>query len=298
MGDWRVIRFGALTVFVAMVVGGCASMPGVEQPEVVIERGPAPSYAEVAAIVNLRAAALERVYSFGTLHVWHLDDEGFEQEEQFQLRMMLAQPERVYMRFQLAGIDLAILGCDEDEYWWINLRDERRAWVGTHERATPELLSSFALPIHPQDFVRLMGMTAIPTEQGDATVAWSADGVYLVVETAMRFGRRRTMFKPVAGGYQHVRIELIDKNGAVKVYSDLSKYEASEPTRGEGSQSLASEIHFYLGSGQAWARLRPHYPGTKRVQDKAFDRAQLFKAYRIGPEDIELLDNMIADGAG
>ncbi len=299
MGAWRMIRSAPTIVLVTMLLAGCASTPiDGDQPAVVIERGPAPSYDEVAAVVNARAAALERIYAFATLHVWQKDDKGVEQEDQFELKVMLAQPQRVNIRFQLATVELAVLGCDENEYWWINLRDERRAWVGTHDRATPQLMANFVLPIHPQDFVQLMGMTAMPAEQGDATVAWSANGRYLEVETATRFGRRRTMLEPVEGGYDPVRIELFDENGDVTVWSELTKYEAFKPRRGEGWQRVASEIHFYLASGQARARLRPQYDGPQRVRDQAFDRVRLFKAYKIGPEDVELLDNMMADGAG
>ena len=299
MGAWRICRTVPALVLAAMLVAGCASMPGSgEQPEIVIERGPAPSYDEVTVVVNARAAALERMYSFGTFHVWQVDGEGVELEDQFDVRMMLAQPERVYMRFQLANVEFAILGCDEDEYWWINLRDERRAWLGTHERATPQLMANFMLPIHPQDFVRLMGMTAIPAEQGDASVAWSMNGQYLVVETASRFGRCRMMLKPIDDGYDPARIELFDENGDMTVWAELSKYEAFEPKRGEGLQRVAGEIRFYLASGEAWARLRPHFDGPRKVRDQAFDRERLFEAYKIGPEDVELLDGMMASGAG
>ncbi|MDQ7014453.1 MAG: hypothetical protein Q9O74_11240 [Planctomycetota bacterium] len=261
-----------------------------------IVRGPAPGYAEVAAVVNARAAALKRIYAFATLHVWYLDEDGDEEEEQFEVRIMLDQPERVFMRFQLATVELAVLGSDEKEYWWINLRDERRAWLGTHVRATPELVARFALPVHPQDFVLLMGMTGIPAEQGDATVAWSADGHELVVETGARLGRRRTMLAPTEGGYDPVRIELLDDRGRVTVSADLAKYEWQRLTRGEPMQRMAKEIHFDLAANGARGRLRPQYDGRQMVKDRAFDRGRLFKAYKIGPEDVELLDEMEGRG--
>jgi outer membrane lipoprotein-sorting protein len=293
MGAWRSISLVIMTVVASLVLIGCASTPtGEGGPRVVIERGPAPSYAEVAAVVNARAAALKKIYAFATLHVWYLDEDGKEEEEQFEVRIMLDQPNRAFMRFQLATVELAVLGCDEREYWWINLRDERRAWLGTHDRTTPQLVAYFVIPIHPLNFVELMGMTAIPAQQGEATVAWSDDGRNLVVETASRFGRRRTILSPFEGGYDPARIELLDESGVVTVSADLSKYEWQRLSRGEPMQRVAKEIHFDLAANEARARLRPQYDGPHMVKSRAFDRERLFKAYKIKPEDVELLDEM------
>lgn len=291
---WRVI----LVVLMGLILVGCATGPqDSREAAVVIERGSAPTYEEVASIVNQRAAALERVAQYSTLHVWYTDEDGKESEDQFEVRVRLAQPERVYMEFLVATVSLAILGCDEEEYWWVNIRDERWAWLGSHEKTTPELMAKFVLPVHPQDFVLLLGMTAIPEEKGDATVAWSSDGRYLVVETASRFGRQRMMLVPVGDEYQRVRIELLDKDGKLSVSADLAKYESVVITLREEPQWVAREIWFKLASGKASGRYRPRYLDSREVKDRMFDRDRLFKHYRIGPDDVELLDDQMAGGA-
>ena len=289
-----------ILILAASGVAGCASTPdgGADQP-VRIERGPPPSYEEVAATLNARAKILRRVWAYATIHVWWVNDEGKQQEDQLETLVMLDQPDRVYMRFRKATVDLAILGCDERQYWWIDLGKPRQAWVGSHDQATPERMARFAMPIHPLDFVQLLGMAPVPTDAAGTSVAWSDDGRYLIVETPSRFGRRRVALEPRAGGYDPAEIELLDHAGRVTITARLTKYEPAPMPRGSPTDRVPKEVHFRIAGSDTRARFRPRYDSPLKIKDRAFDREQLFKAKRIDASNIVSLDDeMVRAGDG
>ena len=296
----RIVVAGVL-ILAAWGVVGCASTPdgGAGQP-VHIERGPPPSYNQVAATLNARAEILRRLAAYATIHVWWVNDKGKPEEDVLETVVRLDQPERVYMRFRKATVDLAILGCDERQYWWIDLGKPRQAWLGSHDKATPERMAQFAMPIHPLDFVQLLGMAAVPTDAAGTSVAWSDDGRSLIVETPSRFGRRRMALTPREGGYDPAEIELLDDAGRVTITATLTKYEPAPMPRGRPTDRVPKEVHFWIAGSDTRARFRPRYDSPLRVRDRAFDREQLFKASRIDASDIVSLDDEMVrtDGGG
>ena len=286
------ILVAGLLILAAWAVAGCASTPNgkADQP-VQIERGPPPSYDEVAARLNARAAILRRVAAYATIHVWWVNDKGKPQEDVLETVVRLDQPERVYMLFRKATVDLAILGCDERQYWWIDLDKPRKAWLGSHDKATPQRMARFAMPIHPLDFVQLLGMTAVPTDAAGTSVAWSHDGRHLIIETPSRFGRRRMALTPREGGYDPAEIELLDDAGRVTITARLTKYEPAPMPRGSPTDRVPKEVNFRIAGSETRARFRPKYLSPLKVRDKAFDREQLFKAKRIDVSNIVSLDD-------
>lgn len=277
-----------LTVFV--VLAGCAGQdrPTGLEPGTRVERGAAPAYEEVARVYNARADELGKVRSYSTVRMWYTDDEGREQQEQVEALLMLSQPRKMFFRIDKISDDQALLGSDDTRYWWIDL-SERKAWIGTHEMASPERLAEFALPVHPLDFIEMLGVRPLPA--GGLPPRWTDDGRFLVVDAPAHTGAKRLWLDPGEGEmplFEPARIELFDRGGAPVLSADLLEYARPD----EVGVRVPTEYLFEVAGTDTVIRMRPKYHPPRRIPEQVFDLERQLTQYRIDEENRISLDEL------
>jgi hypothetical protein len=293
----------ALPALLALaVVGGCACSPetGPRTPPIQHERGPVPPYAQVAAIYNARAEPLARLWVPTTCRIWFYEEDGRERQEQLDGILMYDRPWRFHLRLDKVSQPVAVLGSNEDQYWWFELGDDRRGWIGSHEAVTPERIAELGLPVHPLDLVELLGVVPLPELGASESAAhdasppvppmWTPDGRWLVVTTPARIGWRRLWLDPDAD-LEPGRIELVSADGQTSMLSVLSEFDdVNLPGRARGR--AAREAMVFLDARGTRVRMRLQFqerPG--RISPAAFDLDLLRRTYRIGDEAVTWLDD-------
>lgn len=289
------IRLAVCAAVAAVVfAGACKRNRTTEltKPAPPVFRGRVPEYAEVADAYNKRVEPLSRLWTRGTVRVWYPDKQGEEETVQIDANLQYIRPDQVNLTLMHVGKvePIAVLGSNDQRYWYIDLGDHKVARVGEHAKATQEAVAELGLPVYPLDLIELLGISPLPTswptvgtgEEPD--LRWSEDGRLLILTTQGRTGWRRLYLDP--DGYLPRRVELVGAGGKVLVSSELSDYQ--DPVGGSGSpmpfQTLA-----VLESGRVRVRMRFDRPElTHTIKPVAFDLDRLLQAYSV--RDVRSLD--------
>jgi hypothetical protein len=261
-----------------------------------VNRAAPPTYPEVVERYNQRVDALGSLWARTVLRFWYHDKEGQEHTEQVEGHFQYVKPRKVHLSLSKAGETVAYLGSDETRYWWIELGkgEGRRAFVGTHEHATPERIAELGLPVYPLDLLELVGITPLSTQPvgGERPIVkWSADGRELVVNFPTDDGIRRLILDPAT--YEPRRVEVADRQGVLILQSEMSDY-TTVAIRGGAADAakprIAGEIVASTDKGRTRVRLRLHEPemGGGRPKPAAFDFDRLLQAH--GVDDVRDLD--------
>lgn len=225
----RAARAGCSLIAAAIWLAGCDAAPkGPQGPSATLSgprkaarpTTPCPTYADTAAAYNARLARLDRVQSPVSLIITSYDDEGRRVEDQLEGNLMVIPPRKVSLRIDKVAQTLAYLGCNDEHFWSIDVKDPVTARVG---RQTDNADPSFAprdlgLPVHPADLLELLGITPLPA---DGRTAWSEDG-RLLVSVHGRWSTRRLLLDPKT--FEPARIDMLDRAGTTVVSCDLSMY--------------------------------------------------------------------------
>lgn len=277
---------------VAALAGGCRGRgPRAEPEPKPVARAAAPSYATVAAGYNARVAPLERLWTRTVARVWSPGEgEGEERVDQLEGTLQFIRPDRALVTFSKLNEIYGILGSNAESYWWIQLGQDRVARVGSHAKATPERIARLGLPVHPLDFVDLLGITPLPEGGGTGgagpgttpEVAWSADGRTLVVTVPARSAgqRRRVYIDPAR--YEPSRVEILSPRGETLVYSELQKYEPVAIGYSQGPR-VPTEVFVSLDQDRTRARLRLADPesSSRRPSEGIFDLQRLLQTRNV-----------------
>lgn len=240
------------------------------------------STAETSRLVaehNARVASLRSLWARSVTQVWYPDEDNREQREQVEGHVSYLAPRGLVLTFMKVGEIGAVLGSNDERYWWAELRDPKRALVGRHERADAARLDDFGLPVPPLDLLELMGFTQWPADA-------AADGRRGVVASS-RSGVRAMEFG-VSG--EPSRVELRDSGGRVRLAAELSKYEAVASKGAASAMVLRvpTLIQITLDGGRVRARLQLFDPemGGSRPRADVFAFETWTTRYRVG----EVLD--------
>jgi hypothetical protein len=284
----RAAPLAALAIVLCMGIVGCGGPPKA-QPTKVIQRGPAPSYADVAAVYNARVGPLDRLWSRTVIRVWYHDEQGKERQDQLEGHLQYLRPDRLLLTFDKVGNTYAALGCNEQQYWWIERKQEGggTAYVGDTAKATPDQIKELGLPVHPLNFIELLGITPlpVPAPPGEVRVEWSADGQYLMVTAPGRLGRRRLWLDP--DRMLPARVELLGTGGevAISATADTSRYQpvAVRTPRPGWMPAVPGELEAIQKSDGLRVRMTLFDPETAGSKPKAdvFDFERLRKALNV-----------------
>lgn len=288
---WRAVVAGAMG---ACVLVGCAQNKPIEPNggSPVVHTGPLPSVGDVIARYNARVARLEAVESPIELVVTGVDAQGKPTKNQGEGNLKMVRPRRVALRIDKVSQTIFWLGSNDEKYWWFDLGgDEKVALVGTHAKATPEVVSRFGLPVHPADLLDLAGVAPLEAS-GAATIRW-ASGPGVVLELPGRWGVKRLTIEPTSG--EASKVEMLDSNGNVVASSTLEKYERV-PVRGDAAAEarMATRLIADIPGARATVELLIHTPvnnGEARIKAANFDYDDLKSRMGIQREvDLDRVD--------
>lgn len=231
------IRLAAMMLAaVAIATSGChTGQPGGSHAGMQSSwTGPLPTYDEVARAYNTRVDPLSRLSVAIVLRLSYRDAEGLKHDEQVEGSCHFVRPRQLLLSLDKVGQPIAMLGSNQDQFWWFELANHKRALVGEHDRVSPDRLAAAGVPVHPLDLIELMGFTPLPAGPEVGQVSKSDAGV-LQVTLPGRIGSRRLSLAP--GDFRPFRIELLGEDGKVAAASDLSKY-AIVAIRGAGPEAV------------------------------------------------------------
>jgi hypothetical protein len=272
-----------LLLIAVLAFTGCAST-GSKGADAPVQRGPVPPYAQVAAAYNARVSRLERLACPVSVVVHTRNKEGNPLSEQVEGNLQMALPSSIALRLDKVGQTVFYLGSNQTTYWWFDLKDEKSALVGSHDKATPQAVADFGLPVHPLDLLECLAIEPLPDQPPrQARLAWTKDGHSLVLSMPGRWGGQRQLWLDPAT-YEPAKVVLMDKSGAIMASAKLAKYvdvDVSGDTRIH--PRMASQFEVALPTQEATAVLtlvRPQNPGDAQ-RPKLFDVEALIKLYRI-----------------
>lgn len=287
------MRLSLLVALLAVGVGlggCCAGGPRTATLEP-IERGAAPAYEEVAARYNERVEDVGLIWARATTRIWYTDEEGQEQSEQADGTLQHVAPHDLALDVTRFGKTYALLGANDEHYWWIDLGgDERTAIVGRHDDTTPEAAARAGLPVHPLDLLAIIGARPLAPESGAGEVWWTDDGHRLMVASQARWGRIVLALDPET--YEPQAVEM-QRRGRAAVSSELGDYMPyvlrSEPS----DVRMPGEVMVYAHESGARMRMSLHdyHATSRRPVRAAFDLERELQRHRIAPENIRRVED-------
>lgn len=193
------------------------------------------------------------------------------------LQVML--PSSVALRIDKVGQALAYLGSNDAQYWWFDLGDQKRAYVGTHAQASMDKARRFGLPVHPLDLVELAGVTPLPNPSL-LTLSRSPQGED-IVEVPGRWATRRLFLN---GAHEPTRIEIVGRDGRTAVSARLLRYQPVEVEGNVFSKArIASLVEIDIVDADVRSSIsivEPKNPGAK-LRLKGFDLSAMLESYNV-----------------
>ncbi len=292
-GRWIVLA--ALVPVVGAIVVGCANDKDSGVP---VERGPAPTFEEVAARYNARVAGLDRLWARTTVRYWGYDAEDRKVEESGEGYLQMIRPRKLFFSVGKVGETGFELGSNDDRYWWIDVQN-KIATVGEHARARPETLRRSGVPVHPLDLIEVLGVTEL-TRGAETRPRWTRDGRRLELSLPGRWGGTRVLYLDPER-WEPVEIRLLDAAGELAVRAELSDYERIEtPVEREVATRVATRVMISVPGRRSEIRVTLYDPENRgaRMKERAFSLETLLSEY--GVERERNLDAPVAgaDGVG
>jgi len=280
------VAFLAIALLAGCACQGCGLTDEGGPP---IERGAAPSFEEVALKYNARVAGLDRLWARTTVRYWGVDGEGKKVDEAGEGYLQLIRPRRLFFSVGKVGETGFQLGSDDSRYWWIDVQN-KSATVGTHARATPDVLSRSGVPVHPLDLIEVLGVTELVRAPGVRGPEWTSGGRRLQVAVPGRWGGTRAIFLDPER-FEPVEIQLLDSAGKMLARAELSEYASIETPRESAVPArLATRAMISVPPRKSEIRLTLFDPENKgaRILDRSFQFERLAKEYSV--ERIRELD--------
>ncbi len=270
------LRFSAaaLPLWGLLVLPACQSKP---------RPGTSAARSELTTIVesyNTRVRDLSRLRAPVTMIINSPKEGGGRSKDQVEGNLQVMLPSSVALRIDKVGQALAYLGSNKQQYWWFDLGDEKRAYVGAHSLASMDKARRFGLPVHPLDLVELAGVTPLPNASL-LTFSRGPSGED-VVTVPGRWATRRLHLD--AATHEPVRIEIIARDGRVAIASVLSRYQPVEVDGNVFTKArIASTVEISIMDADVQASIaivEPRNPGDK-LRLKAFDLEAMLASYNI-----------------
>ena len=273
---FTLLRFSAAAfpLMGLLALSACQSQPRPGTPAV---------RSELTTIVesyNTRVRDLARLRAPVTMIINSPKETGGRSKDQVEGNLQVMLPSSVALRIDKVGQALAYLGSNQQQYWWFDLGDEKRAYVGAHALGSMEKARRFGLPVHPLDLVELAGVTPLPNASL-LTFSRGPSGED-VVTVPGRWATRRLHLDPST--HEPARIEIINRDGRVAIASALSRYQPVEVDGNVFTKArIASTVEISIFDADVQASIaivEPRNPGDK-LRLKAFDLEAMLASYNI-----------------
>ncbi|MEK6701275.1 MAG: hypothetical protein AABZ53_03360 [Planctomycetota bacterium] len=279
----------AAIVLGAVLAGCCCPNRPLDPPLQPIPSGPAPTVAQIATRYNARVRRLERFSATTEVQVKGTDAAGAKVDESFDGVLKVERPAHLSMRGHKAGVDAFILGSSDTQYWWIDLYNKPlSARVGSHEGVGlgGPGASKFQLPMHPLDFIELLGITPINPDPGaSATTRWLGYGTVELTEPT-RFGKRKIAV--AFPSCNPLEVTLLDRDGRVTAHAELKEMEPVRVTDDAAAgASVPTRLFVSLKTpalGDLNLIVKLYEPENKEMNPKLFDLRFLLENFGVEKE--------------
>lgn len=280
-------------VLFGVLLSACKASPKPIAPE---DLAPLPTYEEVYAQAEARVGALDRFWARTSVGLNYKDAEGDRHYQQGEGHLQFVRPSQVALTIGKLGETYLLLGCDDEQFWWIERIEERRAFVGDQRRARRLAIERVGVPVLPTDILLLADLVPWPAPgEGVARVVeadregMSPAEVFAVEFEELGRTRRvyltRTVFDPVG-------VDLYAPSGRLVAKSSLSMHERVlnriDPLR---HQRVPTRVEIDVPSAES--RIELNMSGMeisdRRPKPIVFDLDELLRRFQID-EVIQLED--------
>lgn len=259
---------------------------------------PLPRYEEVYAQAESRVGALDRFWAVAVVGLRYTDAEGDRRRDQVEGHLQFIRPSKVALTLGKLGDTLLLLGCDDDQFWWIERIEQKRAFVGNQRDARRLALERVGVPVLPTDMLLLGDLVPWPapgSEYEGRVVETVRSGMNAAEVFAVEFresGRTRriyltrTVFDPVG-------VDLYTDDGRLIAQSELSLYERVlnrlDPLR---HQRVPSRINIDVPSAESRIEMNLSRMeiSDRRPKPLVFDLSELIE--RFGIEEVIRLEDV------
>jgi len=288
-------------------VAGCVSGPEAKPAPmlpILPARGELPSYEAVAEAHNARLASFERLWTRAGIRLLEpkSGDEGTLQvtERGDDSKLILVLADRVALAVGKLGQLGLWLGSNEARYWLLQLRENKRAFVGRHERFGERQARRLSLPVPPRRLPTLLGLTRLPLppeDQPEPPVRVGPDGTLVIQPPGLSARMAMAVRQDAAGQIRDarpVRVDLLDAGGQVAFRAFMRDY---EPVETEGLAparwpEIPTDYRIQQAGHPNRLEIRLKDPtdgrGGERIKPAVFDLDRLLRAYDI--DRVEDLD--------
>ncbi len=258
----------------------------------VIDRGPAPSYQQVAAQHNRRANRLSRIWANATVRFTYLDENQKSHTEQGEGHFQFRAPDNFALSIGKLSEVLFWIGSDSDRYWFFQMYEGDRVTVGRNENIDHPCSADLGLPASPIDMIDLLGITPLDPGAPGAT-SWSLNGKWLVVDAPGRIAWRRLFLDPDT--MLPARVDLYNPSDTTEPFV-TSMIELNDRVELDGvggfMPKAPSRLQIDHASSGTSIRLFLHRMNdgktNDRLSDAVFDFNTLVEAF--GPTEFFVLD--------
>ncbi len=301
---------GAGVALVGVGLAGCEKAGKTNEEDALAQVQPkggraAPAYDEVAKKYNERVALLGRLFARTVVVIKFTDEDGDRRSEQGEGFLQIVRPDKLAMSVSKVGKRLVWFGSDPERYWWVDLVDKKKAYIGRHDnydKIRAEGVVQPGLGLRPLDLIQMIGTSPLPVDPAKPMGAtqWSKDGTQLGI-TVRRggggggkdSGLMRVWVDPAT--LEASKVELFDATKKLVLVSDLREYQHVDlRNRGGNAPRVASRV-LIAGPEDGplnGSELRMSLEGIEdnRVTDDAFKLDVVLDEVGVGKEDVVDLD--------
>jgi hypothetical protein len=286
----------SVCVAIGLILCGCqperAGLTG-EQPKVL------PTYDEVYARAEERVGAIDRFWATAVVGLRYVDAEGKKRRQQGEGHFQVVKPANVALTIGKLGETYLILGCDDDQFWWIERLEENVAYVGDQQGARDLAFRRMGVPVLPTDLLMLADLNAWPaagTNASGVVAECERDDFDASQIFAVKFvepDRTRVVYLTRLA-FEPVGVDLISPSGELIARSNLSNFvrvlNRIDPLR---HQRVPTRVTVDVPSAESRIEMTLSRAeiSNRRPKPLVFDLNELIRRFRIDTivrlEDIE-----------
>jgi hypothetical protein len=283
-------RAAAAALAMLVVVAGCTPRSSTPLDEPVEPAVELPSYETIYAGAERRVGTLERLWAASVTSIRYVDADGERRRDQGEGHFQMRRPGSLAVFIGKLGETYLILGSDASRYWWIELLDERMAFVGDTDLARVSAVESIGVPVLPGDLLLALDLDRWPAPGSPRVlgVAWSdhpdLDRSRTVAVTFDESGRTRRVHLD-AVSLDPFAVELIDEAGEVFASSRLSRHGRVLNRIGapvEPRIPMRAEIELPAAEARLEISLSRAAMDERRPRPVVFDFEELLNRFRVG----------------
>ncbi len=250
--------------------------------------------AKVLASYASRASSLSRLWARVVFVLEYKDADGHARSEQGEGHLQFLAPDRLALSLGKVGQRVLYLGCDHDRFWFFDMTDGGRAYVGRNANVGKPCTEDTGLPANPLDVLATLGVCALP--EGSVGRIGGGVGEARIFSTTPS-GRLRITAGIDTG--EPSRIELLPGAagdgatwaGSPTIVATMSEYTPVEMRGGGAPVRMPKQIVMEARAREMKLTLHLYDPvrgSEKQLPPQAFDLDHLLD--RLAPASVRELD--------